>query len=849
MPRTRLIDKIPSTNQTLQRIHVALGSPELVIPVGEKKSIYQHCFRCDVDTSHPCSTCRQYEWECTFNNTTKKRGPPKGYIESLEMRLKKMEKLLQNINNEPNKPSTKRQRSESCVSTEDGSEEYSFERPHGQYGYPKSPSVSNGSPYSENSSIVHPSSNAPSPVLPTTDDIMCSREAARNKVIRYHGSSSGYYIVGNILSGQNGDQETTRESPQLRERPTKDALEASLETPPESHGPNQEPALLPTYNGTYRLRKINKFDEDMVFVRDKTDAENACQIEVDKRETIDDVVPRLVLQELVKVYFEVPHPTLPILDGNDYIDESDGRCSLPPAPLLTYAICLYACFLISSDNQLFKDAGLERDVIFNTLLTKAATLVRKEYLVPRVSNIQALILLCAHPTYTGNTHRCWIMAGMAVRMAQDLGLHRTFSASKISEEVDEHRKRLWYSVYITDRWCCAVMGRPLAIADSDCDIDLPRLYGTPEESKRGKDYVLFVSFVKLSGILGEVLRRIYSPKAKSVGYKSASMEQTACSLQRMLNEWFDQLPDKYRITHKDLEEIERNPRQYTGPKDFNNGGSITACYCAVVILLHRPFIALENSDGAKALVYAEAMQRCTEMAKMAIDIARVLPNIAITRFGWNFAAYSIYQAVLIHVYNCMSNDPKVVKVASEYVRISIKECVDPLTKDIPCGPPVVNLLTKLMSMVGIDENGTKYSPKGSQNGFDKTKKSSRAQAHNEQGSDYQPSKDYRSPKMMSVQHIMSDVQEEPQPLYQPQQALNDVFHQQSVGANVCDPGEQNSWLFGGPCAVTQATWQQLFSSTGAPFVDDTNSSFQCWENLFIDNPEAFGEPNNGLFMQ
>ncbi|OAD73453.1 fungal-specific transcription factor, partial [Phycomyces blakesleeanus NRRL 1555(-)] len=74
----------------------------------------------------------------------------------------------------------------------------------------------------------------------------------------------------------------------------------------------------------------------------------------------------------------------------------------------------------------------------------------------------------------------------------------------------EQRKRLWYSVYVTDRWCCAVMGRPLAIADSDCDIDLPRLYGSTDERKNKMDYVLFVNFVKLSGILGEVLRRIYS---------------------------------------------------------------------------------------------------------------------------------------------------------------------------------------------------------------------------------------------------------------------------------------------------------------------------------------------------
>lgn len=45
----------------------------------------------------PCSTCQQNNWECTFNEQARKRGPPKGYIGNLETRLKKMEKLIQTL--------------------------------------------------------------------------------------------------------------------------------------------------------------------------------------------------------------------------------------------------------------------------------------------------------------------------------------------------------------------------------------------------------------------------------------------------------------------------------------------------------------------------------------------------------------------------------------------------------------------------------------------------------------------------------------------------------------------------------------------------------------------------------
>ncbi|ORZ15692.1 hypothetical protein BCR42DRAFT_328053, partial [Absidia repens] len=38
-----------------------------------------------------CSNCKAFELECTYKDTTKKRGPPKGYIEAIENRLYKLE--------------------------------------------------------------------------------------------------------------------------------------------------------------------------------------------------------------------------------------------------------------------------------------------------------------------------------------------------------------------------------------------------------------------------------------------------------------------------------------------------------------------------------------------------------------------------------------------------------------------------------------------------------------------------------------------------------------------------------------------------------------------------------------
>lgn len=384
------------------------------------------------------------------------------------------------------------------------------------------------------------------------------------------------------------------------------------------------------------------------------------------------------------------------------MDAFEGETTPPPAPLLTYAICAYACFLLKTDDPIFKKAGVERDYVFQTLLERTAVLVRKEYLKPRIVTIQALVLLCLHPTYSTSSYRNWILAGMAVRMAQDLGLHRTLTAVEVSSEFRERRKRLFFSCYVNDRWICAVMGRPMAIADSDCDVDLPLIHGPGGN----EDLTMFVNFVKLSGILGEVLRRIYSPKAKMYGYKTKCMEQTVWSLQKMLEEWFHNVPDGYKITENDLNEMRINANVFSSEsKKLIEGGPLTVCYHAVVLLLHRPFIVLEHNDSNMSPSMTRAIELCTQAAKLAIDVARTIPYMAIVKFGWNFAgkrekknrnqidsnltatllAYSVFQATLIHVYNCTSSNPTIAKEAKQYVTIGTDECLAPLGKDIPAG--------------------------------------------------------------------------------------------------------------------------------------------------------------------
>ncbi|KAG8808423.1 hypothetical protein FRC19_005912, partial [Serendipita sp. 401] len=72
----------------------------------KKRKIQRACdvcrrkkIRCDGPTMNDgkCTNCITYSYECTYVEIAKKRGPPKGYVESLENRLEKMENLLKRL--------------------------------------------------------------------------------------------------------------------------------------------------------------------------------------------------------------------------------------------------------------------------------------------------------------------------------------------------------------------------------------------------------------------------------------------------------------------------------------------------------------------------------------------------------------------------------------------------------------------------------------------------------------------------------------------------------------------------------------------------------------------------------
>jgi hypothetical protein len=98
-------------------------------------------------------------------------------------------------------------------------------------------------------------------------------------------------------------------------------------------------------------------------------------------------------------------------------------------------------------------------------LDSAKVILDQSYASSRASTCQSLLLMGYREIGIGAMAQAWTYIGMAVRMAQDLGMHRTadgwarVNVGKLFTEWELHeRKRIWYGCVIMDKYVSTYIG-------------------------------------------------------------------------------------------------------------------------------------------------------------------------------------------------------------------------------------------------------------------------------------------------------------------------------------------------------------------------------------------------------
>lgn len=172
---------------------------------------------------------------------------------------------------------------------------------------------------------------------------------------------------------------------------------------------------------------------------------------------------------------------------------------------------------------------------------------------PTLSTVQAGLLLIQSPNCDSN-----IINAQLVGIAHELGLHLDCSLWKLADDETFLRKRLAWALFMQDKWCSLIHGRPSLIAKAHwavqqlSEIELPvdsdasRSDGAAaDEAKRGQD--LFTQWVDLTEILATVLDTFYTLQAMTEVDKAGEngtrlILERAKPVQIRLKEWFTHLP-------------------------------------------------------------------------------------------------------------------------------------------------------------------------------------------------------------------------------------------------------------------------------------------------------------------
>ncbi|KIH87472.1 hypothetical protein SPBR_04687 [Sporothrix brasiliensis 5110] len=253
--------------------------------------------------------------------------------------------------------------------------------------------------------------------------------------------------------------------------------------------------------------------------------------------------------------------------------------------------------------------------------------------------VSFLLAQCFYLLAVCRTDKCWTTLGLAVRIAQSIGLHVDAgclphgthgqgqrrdgdAVSAAAFHNAELRRRVWYSVYVLDRLLALQLGRPPAIHDEDCHLLLPSRLGDGDIDWLGTtseqqppdagvptvgDY--FVHMIALSKIIGYVLRDLYSPRGLNglrgdTGDTSLDKDDTLTGwllpttkrLDRQLLEWRRALPRKLRFDFGHaFDTAEASPATSAIFRRQRNMLAIKFHHLRAVI--HRPYLCLPLLHG------------------------------------------------------------------------------------------------------------------------------------------------------------------------------------------------------------------------------------------------------------
>ncbi|KAI8328342.1 fungal-specific transcription factor domain-containing protein [Blakeslea trispora] len=343
-------------------------------------------------------------------------------------------------------------------------------------------------------------------------------------------------------------------------------------------------------------------------------------------------LPKEALKHLVQTCYHSCFLPYQILDQDDFMQKYNTPGGLEPILMNSIHawVSKHGCIYHNMPHSNQNSAN-----IGESYFLKARKLLKKRFDQSNFTTIQALLNLYMYQLSSERSNLAYLYIGLAIRMAQDLKLHKKdYMPSDPKER--ERNKRLWWSAYWLDLDAALGSNRPTMVDDKDIDIDYPSKLDS-EDKETGYRIQFSVKFIKLMRIRKDITKHLPSEQSGQSLLLAISRLETA------LTNWLHQLPHEFRYDPN-------NDNLFVKTGSFRDEAQLilNIAYQATWIMLHRFFVP--KLDQLASPVALLSLDICT---KSATSITNMLETYA-ANCHWCHLFYTldgIIASVSIHRLN------------------------------------------------------------------------------------------------------------------------------------------------------------------------------------------------------
>ncbi|KAL8401287.1 hypothetical protein RB596_008192 [Gaeumannomyces avenae] len=374
--------------------------------------------------------------------------------------------------------------------------------------------------------------------------------------------------------------------------------------------------------------------------------------------------PRSLCDELIDSYFKWVHPIVPVINRTQFMRQYNDQKN-PPSLLLLQAVLLAGSRVCT--NPKLMDANGSAAPAALTFYKRAKALYDANYEDDRVTLVQALLLMGWYWEGPEDvTKNVFYWTRVATVVAQGSGMHRSVEGSQLSRADKKLWKRIWWTLFTRDRSVAVALGRPVHINLDDSDVEmLTEDDFVEDEPNRPSEYPpderhvqFFLQYVKLCEIMGLVLSQQYSVASK--GRQKNPIDLTHSDM--ALADWLQNCPKSV---------------YWEMPRHHFWSALLHSNYYTTLCLLHRAHMP---PSGYRNKFPEDSAYPSRNIAfQAAAMITSIIENLSAhdeLRYCPAFIVYSLFSALIMHVYQMKSPVPTIQQVTQDRIRTCMQALKD-----------------------------------------------------------------------------------------------------------------------------------------------------------------------------